>query len=206
MRRCADVNLSSLDGKARLAERCQAVARADSRRRVRRPDEAAPHRTHRRRRACQRAETHVPAQRARSHRRCTTPKRSLVRSAIALLLQQPSLALALEPPYRFAALRQPGVELLSELVRSCASGPTSAPAACSNISATARKPRRCTSSPPKRCPATKPPWQTEFLDTMVQLEKQTVQQRIDELQEKQREGGLDDRDKDELRGLLLTRA
>ena len=49
-------------------------------------------------------------------------------------------------------------------------------------------------------------WQAEFLDTMVPLEKQTVQQRIDELQEKQRAGNLDDRDKDELRGLLLTRA
>ena len=49
-------------------------------------------------------------------------------------------------------------------------------------------------------------WQTEFLDTMAQLEKQMVQQRIDELQEKQRASGLDDRDKDELRGLLLTRA
>jgi DNA primase len=41
---------------------------------------------------------------------------------------------------------------------------------------------------------------------MAQLEKQTVQQRIDELQAKQRDAGLDDRDKDELRGLLLTRA
>jgi DNA primase len=49
-------------------------------------------------------------------------------------------------------------------------------------------------------------WQAEFIDTMAQLEKQMVQQRIDELQEKQREGALDDRDKDELRGLLLTRA
>src|SRR3546814_12463748 len=45
-----------------------------------------------------------------------TPKRSLVRSAIALLLQKPALALELQPPYRFVALRQPGTELLTELI------------------------------------------------------------------------------------------
>src|SRR3546814_17097353 len=45
-----------------------------------------------------------------------TPKRSLVRSAIALLLQKPALALELQPPYRFVALRQPGIELLTELI------------------------------------------------------------------------------------------
>ena len=48
-------------------------------------------------------------------------------------------------------------------------------------------------------------WETEFVDVMSQLEKQTVQQRIDELQAKQRDVGLDEHDKDELRGLLLSR-
>ncbi len=45
-------------------------------------------------------------------------------------------------------------------------------------------------------------WRTEFLDAMAQLERQTVQQRIDELQAKQRESGLDVRDKEEMRALL----
>ena len=44
------------------------------------------------------------------------PRRSLVRTAIALLLQQPALALRIEPPYLFNTLRQPGVSLLVELV------------------------------------------------------------------------------------------
>ena len=48
-------------------------------------------------------------------------------------------------------------------------------------------------------------WRNEFLGAMAQLEKQTVQQRIDELQAKQRESGLDDRDKAEMRALLQTR-
>ena len=48
-------------------------------------------------------------------------------------------------------------------------------------------------------------WREEFLDTMAQLEKQTLQQRLDELQAKQREGGLELRDKEELRALLANR-
>jgi DNA primase len=48
-------------------------------------------------------------------------------------------------------------------------------------------------------------WQNEFADAMAQLEKQTLHQRIDELQAKQREMGLDDDDKAELRALLLTK-
>src|SRR3546814_10877615 len=60
--------------------------------------------------------THVPVQRARATHAGATPKRSLVRSAIALLLQKPALALELQPPYRFVALRQPGIELLTELI------------------------------------------------------------------------------------------
>ena len=42
---------------------------------------------------------------------------------------------------------------------------------------------------------------------MAQLEKQTLQQRIDELQAKRTESGLEERDKEELRALLanLTR-
>lgn len=45
-------------------------------------------------------------------------------------------------------------------------------------------------------------WRDEFLDAMGQLEKQTLHQRIDELQAKQREVGLDDDDKAEMRALL----
>src|SRR5690606_36882725 len=49
-------------------------------------------------------------------RRAQPAKRSLVRGAIELLLQKPSLALQLEPPYRFAELRQPGVPLFLEIL------------------------------------------------------------------------------------------
>lgn len=45
-------------------------------------------------------------------------------------------------------------------------------------------------------------WRQEILDAAVQLEKQMLQQRLDELQAKQRSMGLDEADKYELRTLL----
>jgi DNA primase len=48
-------------------------------------------------------------------------------------------------------------------------------------------------------------WRDEFLDTMAQIDRQVLQQRVDELQAKQRESGLDDADKAELRSLLAAR-
>ncbi|HEY5613815.1 MAG TPA: DNA primase, partial [Lysobacter sp.] len=45
----------------------------------------------------------------------------------------------------------------------------------------------------------------EFTDAVTQLDRLTLQQRLDELQAKQRESGLDDVDKGELRALLLAR-
>jgi DNA primase len=133
------------------------------------------------------------------------PKRSLVRSAIAVLLQQPSVALALEPPYRFAELRQPGIELLAELVALVRERPDIRTGGVLEHFGEREEAAALHKLATQSLPGDEAAWQTEFLDTMVQLEKQTVQQRIDELQAKQRDVGLDERDKDELRGLLLTR-
>ena len=48
-------------------------------------------------------------------------------------------------------------------------------------------------------------WAREFLDAIAQLDAQTLQQRVDELNAKQREEGLDAADKAELRELLQAR-
>jgi len=202
----SDVNLSSLDGKARLAERCKPLL-------AQIPDGAFGDLMKQRlteltgvgARASQ-PETHVPAQRARNappvH---ATPKRSLVRSAIALLLQQPSIALALQPPYRFAELRQPGVELLSELVSLVRARPDIRTGGLLEHFGEREEAAALHKLATQTLPGEEAMWETEFLDVMAQLEKQTVQQRIDELQAKQRDVGLDEHDKDELRGLLFSR-
>jgi DNA primase len=109
-----DVNLSTLDGKARLAERAKPLL-------AQIPDGAFGDLMRQRlgeitgvgMRAADTTPSPPPRPRAPI---APAQKRSLVRTAIALLLQQPSLALALEPPYGFSALRQPGVPLLAELV------------------------------------------------------------------------------------------
>src|SRR5918993_5603893 len=88
-----DVNLSNLDGKARLAERCKPLL-------AQIPDGAFGDLMKQRLveltgvgARTSSPETHVPVQRARSAPIVPPAKKSLVRGAIALLLQQPTLAL-----------------------------------------------------------------------------------------------------------------
>ncbi len=197
-----DVNLGSLDGKARLAERCKPLL-------AQIPDGAFGDLMKQRLTELTgvgaRAE---PAQVTRAPPRAPlapTQKRSLVRSAIALLLQQPSLALALEPPYRFAALRQPGVELLAELVTLVRERPDISTGALLEHFSERGEAAALHKLATQVLPGEDATWRTEFLDAMAQLEKQTLQQRVDELQAKQRESSLSEADKDELRALLQTR-
>ena len=199
----ADVNLGTLDGKARLAERCKPLL-------AQIPDGAFGDLMKQRlteltglgARASS-PETHVPAQRTHgSGRGVPAPKRSLVRSAIALLLQRPQLALDLEPPHTFSALRQPGVPLLAELVALVRERPDIRTGALLEHFAEREEGPALQKLAMLSHPGEEAAWRTEFLDAMAQLERQTVQQRIDELQAKQREGGLDVRDKEEMRALL----
>ncbi|TAK39025.1 MAG: DNA primase [Lysobacteraceae bacterium] len=199
----ADVNLGTLDGKARLAERCKPYL-------AQIPDGAFGDLMKQRlteltglgARASS-PETHVPAQRTHGGGRgAPTPKRSLVRGAIALLLQRPQLALELEPPYTFAALRQPGVALLAELVALVRERPDIRAGAILEHFAEREEGAALQKLAMQSHPGEEAAWRTEFLDAMAQLERQTVQQRIDELQAKQRESGLDVRDKEEMRALL----
>ena len=57
----------------------------------------------------------------------------------------------------------------------------------------------------QKLPGDEESWRQEILDAAVQLEKQMLQQRLDELQAKQRNIGLDEADKYELRTLLQAR-
>ena len=128
-----------------------------------------------------------------------------MRSAIALLLQRPSLALALEPPYTFSALRQPGIPLLAELVSLVRERPDITTGGVLEYFAEQEEIAALQKLASQEMPGEEALWQNEFADAMAQLEKQTLHQRIDELQAKQREIGLDDGDKHELRALLLSK-
>lgn len=135
-------------------------------------------------------------------RRAQPAKRSLVRGAIELLLQKPDLALQLERPYRFAELRQPGVPLFLELLDLVNRRPDiTIGGVLEHFSdhEQGEALRRLAAQP---LPGDEESWAHGLQDAVAQLERQTLQQRIDELQDKQRAQGLDETDKYEMRMLL----
>ncbi|MEQ1512157.1 MAG: DNA primase [Lysobacteraceae bacterium] len=118
-----------------------------------------------------------------------TQKRSLVRSAIALLLQQPSLALALESTDTFSALRQPGVSLLAELVALVHARPDITTGGVLEHFTGREEANALQKLASQDMPGEAALWQNEFADAMAQLNRQALQQRADELQAKWREIG-----------------
>ncbi len=198
----ADVNLSSLDGKARLAERCKPLL-------AQIPDGAFGDLMQQRlteltgvgARASA-PQVHVPMQRARGGS-ATAQKPSLVRSAIQHLLHRPAMALELPPPDRYADARQPGIELLHELVLLVRERPEIGTGGLLEHFAGRDESAALQKLAAQELPGEEPALRAEFLGAIAQLEKQVLQQRIDELQ--QRLSELDEAEKYELRALLQAR-
>jgi DNA primase len=133
-------------------------------------------------------------------------KRSLVRAAIAILLQKPSLALSLEGHHAFAGLRQPGVDLLIELLELVEQRPDISTGALLEHFAERQELAALQKLAAQALPGDEASWTQELHDAVVQLERQLLLQRLEELQAKQRAQGLDETDKYELRELLKARA
>jgi len=202
----ADVNLNTLEGKGRLAERAKPLL-------AQIPDGAFGDLMKQRlteltgvgARASA-PDTHVPAQRAHGGgRHAPTPKRSLVRSAISVLLQKPSLAAALTPPYRFAGLRQPGIDLLVEIVDLVQQRPEISTGALLEQFAEHEQAGALQKLASQSLPGGDDTLQREFLDAIAQLDKQTIEQRLAELQHQHREVGLSAEEKRELLSLQQAR-
>ncbi len=199
-----DVNLASLDGKARLAERARPML-------AQIPDGAF--------RDLMTAEldrltgVHVqiaepPADAAAvKHANAKPQQRSLVRSAVALLVQSPQLASAIEPPWTFAELRQPGIPLLVELIALCRDRPDITTGSLLEHFAEREEARALQKLAVMDFPGGEDEARTEFLDALRQLERQTQLQRRGEIEAKIREqgiAGLSDLEKNELRALQAT--
>ena len=198
-----DVNLSSLDGKARLAERCKPLL-------AQIPDGAFGDLMRQRLTELTGVGARVGAPQAppsaqRANRASPAQKPSLVRAAITHLLHRPGFALELQPPYRFATLRQPGIELLSELVLLVRERPDITTGALLEHFEGRDELAALQKLAVLELPGEEPDLRAEFLDAIAQLEKQVLQQRIEELQQQQRDGGLGDAEKQELRELLQAR-
>ena len=198
----ADVNLSSLDGKARLAERCKPLL-------AQIPDGAFGDLMQQRlveltgvgARASA-PQVHVPVQRPRAGPPAAH-KPSLVRSAIQHLLHRPAIALDLQPPDRYAEARQPGIELLHELVLLVRERPEIGTGALLEHFAGRDESAALQKLAAQELPGEEAALHAEFLGAIEQLEKQVLQQRIDELQQRMSE--LDEAEKYELRALLQSR-
>ena len=195
-----DVNLAALEGKARLAERAKPYL-------AQIPDGAFRDLMQQRlteltgvgARAAAPANAVAVSQRPSA---TPAPKRSLVRTAIALLLQQPQLALAIEPPYLFGVLRQPGVPLLVELIALVRERPDIGTGAILEHYGEREEGAALQKLAAQNFPGEAEVWRAEFLDALTQLDKQTRQQRVEELQQK---GALSAAEKTELRELLTSR-
>jgi DNA primase len=195
-----DVNLGTLDGKARMAERAKPLL-------AQIPDGAFGDLMRQRLTELTGVGANAAAQVSKPPARPRpqvqpAQKRSLVRSAIALLLQRPSLALELQPPWTFGALRQPGIPLLAELIALVRERPDITTGALLEHFEGREEFGHLQKLAAQDMPGEEAKWRDEFLDVVHQLERQTLQQRIEALQAKQREQGLDDQDKAELRELL----
>jgi DNA primase len=185
-----DVNLAGMEGKARLAERAKPLLAGI-------PDGAFRDLMQQRlteitgvgqRSAAPAPAPATPSMRGRSG--TPAPKRSLVRTAISLLLQKPALAAAIEPPYLFGILRQPGVELLMELIRLARERPgISTGGVLEHFEG-----REEAVALGKLALASEPGSDAElaqvFLGAIHQLNDQTKLQRRDELNEKDQREGL----------------
>jgi DNA primase len=201
-----DVNLGSLDGRARLAERARPLlaqipdgafrdlmlAELDKSTGVR-VQVAAPEQ---------------PPVRARN----TPPQqRSLVRAAITLLVQGPALASAIEPPWTFAELRQPGIALLIELIGLCRARPDITTGALLEHFAAREEAKALQKLAVMDFPGGEDESRAEFLGAIRQLDRQTESQRRLDLQQRLREleakgaTGLTEEERNELRQLLVVK-
>jgi DNA primase len=202
-----DVNLGSIEGKSRLAERARPYL-------AQIPDGSFRDLMQARlteltgvgARAPASAPEPAPQRSApvRSGRGTPAPRRSLVRTAIALLLQQPALALRIEPPYLFNTLRQPGVALLVELVALVRERPDIGTAAILEHFAGREEEPALAKLALSELLTGPEHWADEFIGALKGLDMEALRQREAELNARAREMGLSALsadEKNELRGL-----
>ena len=130
------------------------------------------------------------------------PRMTAIRAAVALLLQNPGFVAAIEPPHLFSTLRQPGIALLSELIALCRERPEISTGAVIEHFGERDEVRALQKLAVMEFPGGEEQWKSEFLDALSQLDRQTSQQRIDDLMKQRDEGVLSDSDKQELGALL----
>lgn len=200
-----DIRMDSLDGRARLVERARPMIEQM-------PDGAFRDLMRQKLAELTGLAARTDVARARPAAQAIRPRnarRSLVRIAIELLLQQPALAQRIRPPFVFAYLDQPGVPLLLDLLERCSSRPDISTGALlesygdsEDLPALTRLAVAELIAPPEG-------WAADFDGAVRGLELMALEQRERELQARAREVGLQHlsrEEKDELRLLPQLKA
>ncbi|HEY0721641.1 MAG TPA: DNA primase [Gammaproteobacteria bacterium] len=143
----------------------------------------------------------VPAQRSGGARDKQPP--SLLRHAIAMLLQHPSLAAQLEGPLPFSQLRQPGVALLVEMIELLRDSPHITTAALLEHWRERPESRHLASLLQRDIllDEDRDDLAAEFTSAIAELNRQYNIQRRDELLDKFKFAGLDAQEREELQQL-----
>ncbi|MDE2258071.1 MAG: DNA primase, partial [Xanthomonadaceae bacterium] len=179
-----DVNLASLDGKARLAERARPLLGQI-------PDGAFRDLMLGELDRIANVKLRVDAPTAARARKPVHPQeRTLVRTAVALLVQHPGFAAAIQPPTLFSTLRQPGIALLVELIALGRERPEISTAMLLEHFEGREELKSLQKLAVMDFPGEADALQAEFLDALAQLDRQTSQQRRGELDAKVAEHGL----------------
>jgi DNA primase len=131
-----------------------------------------------------------------------SPKRSLVRAVITLLLNQPVLGREAEPPFAFADLEMPGIGLMVALLETIHARPDINTALLlETFEAHADYPA-LQKLALTDMPGDEAIWRQEFLDAIAQLNRQARQQRLSVLRQRMAQSGLSLQETEELRDLL----
>jgi DNA primase len=133
-------------------------------------------------------------------------QRTPLRTAIGLLLQNPRLIEALEPPYLFGALDLPGMPLLLELIDLCRRRPEANTAVLLQHFEGRAEQAALAKLAALDWPFERAQEKAEFVGAVIQLNRQFFAHRVEELSRKQVESGLSEAEKGELREALRARA
>ncbi len=200
-----DVNLSSLDGKARLAERARPMIGQI-------PDGAFRDLMFGELERLSGTKTMQPGGTGNVGSQAPTrasggrpAQRSLVRTAVALLVQSPSLSADIEPPWAFSELRQPGIPLLIELIGFCRDRPSVTTGSLLEHFAEREEAGALNKLATMDLLVDPAQARTNFLGALAQLDVQTSQQRLDDLIARQVNGELSGAERDELRQLMVNK-
>ena len=198
----AQVDMNSLDGRSRLIELCRPRL------------EQIPNGAFREmmfERMSELAKTRVSFAAAPGQNRPPTPssqpaRRTLVRSAISLLLQRPGLAQRVIDTTALENLKLPGIDLLLEAIDICQKRPNLNTGSLLEHWRGQPQERHLAKLVGSSLLADNHDLDKEFDDSIEALRRQSNRQRCDELQLKQAESGLSEPEKQDLRRLLTQRA